>query len=165
MAACKVSLAFSLLTVAGARAELVSFEFPLDGAQETPPVDTPGFGLGRVVLDTDTRLVIIEGEFHDLESVAVASHLHGLAPPGQAGPAVITLTVDFATDGMFFGEGTVSQEFVDGLLAGMTYVNVHTLLHQGGEIRGQVVPAATMPAALVVLGARRRRDSTSESAT
>src|SRR5437588_4910463 len=31
-------------------------------------------------------------------------------------------------------------DFINALIAGNTYVNVHTTAHTGGEIRGQLVP-------------------------
>src|SRR4030095_9977728 len=39
-------------------------------------------------------------------------------------------------------------DFVERLLAGDVYANVHTLAHPNGEIRGQVIGAQTVPGVL-----------------
>ena len=41
--------------------------------------------------------------------------------------------------GTITGGGTLSPALVQAMLDGLTYVNLHTALRPGGEIRGQVV--------------------------
>ncbi len=42
---------------------------------------------------------------------------------------------------------------VTDLLAGLWYLNLHTTLHLGGEIRGQVLASVPEPTTLSLLGA------------
>jgi hypothetical protein len=55
--------------------------------------------------------------------------LFGLVPNGTLG-----------TSGSFSGQATVDQATADGIVAGLTYFNIHTPANGGGEIRGQVLP-------------------------
>ena len=69
-----------------------------------------------------------------------AAHLHGLAPAGATAGVLVPFDVTGGTTGSFSGMGILSEDNLAGLLAGQTYVNVHTLQNGPGEIRGQVVP-------------------------
>jgi hypothetical protein len=93
---------------------------------------------------------------HDLEDTLMA-HIH-LAPPGANGQIVVWLYPDApppqVIEGRFdgvLGKGTIRATDLVGPLQGMTlndlleamsqgntYVNVHTSLNPGGEIRGQI---------------------------
>lgn len=82
---------------------------------------------------------------------AFAAHIH-CAPPGINGPVGVTLfvgepstvngvLVQATVDGPDPGNACAWEELDDVLAAiasGNAYVNVHTLSHRGGEIRGQV---------------------------
>jgi hypothetical protein len=46
---------------------------------------------------------------------------------------------DPAKGGVIFGSVTFNPDSASNLLAGLTYVNIHTALNPGGEIRGQLV--------------------------
>jgi hypothetical protein len=69
--------------------------------------------------------------------------------------------MDLATDGTrFSGSGTLSAANMAGLLAGQTYLNVHTAANPGGEIRGQVPEPSSICLSmlgLICLSAFRRR--------
>ena len=52
----------------------------------------------------------------------------------------------------FGGDVNLAREAViDGLIEGFTYFNIHTALHQTGEIRGDIVRVVPAPAALLVV--------------
>ena len=70
----------------------------------------------------------------------VAAHLHGLAPPGAATGVIFGFDVTGGTAGTFTGVGILSDENLAGLIAGQTYINIHTQNNGPGEIRAQVVP-------------------------
>ncbi|WP_425400929.1 CHRD domain-containing protein [Aeoliella sp.] len=119
----------------------------LDGSQENPPVATPGTGLATAMLDTDTGIMSIEGTFSDLIGTTTLAHLHGIALPDQNAGVIFGLNIDVGvTSGSFSGtSGVLNQATMDGIIAGNSYINIHTSFRQGGEIRGQVTNGVQVP--------------------
>jgi hypothetical protein len=129
------------------------FRATLEGEQEVPPVDSDakGFAIFRLSNDgTELGYKVIVANIEDV----TAAHIH-LAPKGENGPIVVFLfNPEAPTDGRTNGvlakgtitsaelvgplEGATLSELVDEIEAGNTYVNVHTVEHPGGEIRGQI---------------------------
>lgn len=124
---------------AGASADVVEYTFTLTGCKENPPVLTTGHGTATVVLDTDTGEVTINGSYETMSSDVVAAHIHGLADADQNGGVVLGLQHDGGTEGTISGTGVLSDLHVQGMLDGLTYINVHTVNNGPGEIRGQIV--------------------------
>ena len=111
----------------------------LDGEQEVPAVDTRAEGLAALTLDEAGSLLSIHVNTNGL-SDATASHLHG-AFAGVNGGVEIGLTQDgSAPEHWFAEEQALSVAQLDAVLAGATYINVHSPAHPGGEVRGQVIP-------------------------
>lgn len=77
--------------------------------------------------------------FSHLSGPATAAHVH-VGPPGKAGPIAIPLCAPCKSPnkGSFTGPIGASIQLLDALLHGGAYVNVHTTLNPGGEIRGQI---------------------------
>lgn len=79
---------------------------------------------------------------HGLSGPATDMHFHEGAP-GVAGPPVIDVfdSIDLNRDGDVTAQDTVPVDaaFVDALLAGDIYLNIHTALNPTGEVRGQVL--------------------------
>lgn len=163
-------LALPLLACASsASAAVHTIHVDLNGAQERPtPVNTPGTGMAMVTFDDLTGAMTVNGTFQGLTANANNAHVHGYAPlgePGQAGtsgPPVIQLAWTPAMSGTISGSGTIPQDRIDDVLAGLTYINVHSVgQYAGGEIRGQIIVPEPASLALVGLPAlllmRRRR--------
>jgi hypothetical protein len=133
-----------------------TFSAELTGAQETPPVESPGRGLGTFALSADDSTLIVNVAFTGLDSVTTA-HIHK-GPPGVAGPIVIDLT-DSIKNGFISmraslnGRSEAPQALLDSLRKGSLYVNVHTKAHPNGEIRGQLLLDAPGTLAAVIGGA------------
>ena len=152
-----------LLTAGAAQGAIITYNFSLDGLQEVPPVATPATGSATVVLNDVTGAVTVSGTYTDLIGTVTASHIHAPAAPGVNAGVILALTVapPGGTSGTITGAGTLSPANVANMLAGLTYINVHSSFRPGGEIRGQVLPE---PASLVMLGLlalpmlRRRRE-------
>ena len=153
----------ALALTAASFGAVVTYNFGLDGLQETPPHATTGWGTATVTLDTVSGLLTWDVAYFDLIGTSTAAHFHGPAPPGE--PAGIR--VDMGGSGQFggnsgtlIGSTTISQAFVQEVLDGLWYINIHSTMWPGGEIRGQVVPAPgalAAGAAALLLAARRRR--------
>jgi len=82
--------------------------------------------------------------FSHLSGSATAAHLH-VGPPGKAGPVAIPLCGPCKSPdkGSFSGPIGGNAQLLGALLHGGAYVNVHTKLNPGGEIRGQLTATIT----------------------
>jgi hypothetical protein len=80
--------------------------------------------------------------FQGLTGKAAASHIH-LGARGRAGAVRVALCGPCRSGAR--GSATVNAKTVKALLAGSTYVNVHTARNPAGEIRGQVAKTAKPP--------------------
>ncbi len=131
----------------------IQFEVRLTGDQQVPPVTTAAFGFAEVQLSSDRNTLEFEVVVCNIANV-VASHIH-VGAAGTNGPIVIpffgspslpfsstngcnTLAEGTRTASDLMGSGTW-DDFVNALIAGNTYVNVHTTVNPHGEIRGQLV--------------------------
>lgn len=94
--------------------------------------------------------------FTDLTGVPSNMHIHGPAGPGtNAGVLVPLAPYNFAAadptkGGVIYGNILFPTNAVSNLLAGLTYINIHTATNPGGEIRGQLIPLVVSNAAPVV---------------
>lgn len=137
------------------------FKASLDGYAEVPAVSTTATGTARVLVQGDTLTYTLE--YAGLEGGVQQAHIHlgqsdvnggisaflctnlGNGPTGTQAcppaPATVSGTigpgdvVGPADQGIDAGE---IDELVRALEAGVTYVNVHSDLFPGGEIRGQL---------------------------
>jgi hypothetical protein len=168
-------VAFSALP-AVAKAVPVTLGATLSGANEVPPTPSLGTGFTTVTIDTATHLLTVNITFSGLTGLTTASHIHCCGPVGT-NQMVATQTPTFVgfplnvTAGTYSNTfnltlassynpafitahgGTVAQaeaDFTAGLLTGQTYLNIHTNIFPGGEIRGQLTTPE--PVTVVLLG-------------
>ncbi|MCA9837393.1 MAG: CHRD domain-containing protein [Trueperaceae bacterium] len=116
------------------------FEVMLSGSQEVPAVMGDAMGSATVTLMGSS--LSISGDFSGLSSPFTGAHLH-MAAAGENGDVVFPLSVTVAADGMsgiFSGDFSLSEEQVNAFKAGHLYVNVHSEMNKGGEIRVQLLP-------------------------
>ena len=124
-----------------AHAAPVSFTVPLTGAQQVPPVDTPGSGSADLTYDPGTKVVTWNITFTGLSSDATMAHFHGPAASGKNGPVKVWLSEKgAAVASPLKGQATLSSADAQEFVSGQMYINVHTKDHPAGEIRGQVQP-------------------------
>ncbi len=114
-------------------AEPIRYLFELDEAQEVPVTASVASGCAEIELSADGTELSVHIE-HDVRST-ISGHLH-FADPGVDGPiqfpfADPTTPVDEVWD--------IDTTNVKRLLNSDLYANIHSTLHPGGEIRGQVV--------------------------
>jgi hypothetical protein len=113
----------------------------LNGAEETPPNNSPAEGIGVLVLHLDDNsfngTVVTSGMREN------AAHIHE-APPGSAGPIVFPMVKEAGSVEWKF-RGTLTAAQVTTLAAGNFYFNVHSPTFPNGEIRGQIVQRTLTP--------------------
>ncbi len=130
-----------LVGVGPVDAVVVTYCANLDGLQEVPPNPSPGTGTGTFIIDTDANTLTFHVEFSGLIAPETASHIHGYCGPGVPCGVVFPLPLGSPKDGVWaYPEANEAS-----ILAGMTYVNVHSSSFPGGEIRGQIVDCTPTP--------------------
>jgi hypothetical protein len=118
------------------RGQIVPLNATIDGAQETPPVATPGNGWAVFSIDTSTNTLSYHIAFGGLVAGETAAHIHGSALHGVAAGVVFALPLGSPKVGAW----NYPEAMEAMILEGRTYVNIHSGAFPGGEIRGQVVP-------------------------
>lgn len=119
----------------------------LNQAQETPPTGSPATGSACLILDQTAHTITFNISYSGLLGVETAAHFHQ-APPGSAGGVIIGLPPGKPKIGTL--ATTPAQEAA--FLAGNVYINIHTTVFPGGEIRGQVLVGAVPPPVLFCFG-------------
>jgi hypothetical protein len=119
----------------------MSFQVPLTGAQQVPPVQTTGSGTANLTYDPASRVVTWSITYTGLSSPVTMAHFHGPAEPGKNASVLVWLSKQGSpVESPIKGEATLTPEQAQQFTAGEWYVNVHTRDHPAGEIRGQVTP-------------------------
>lgn len=145
--------AFVALAAAPASAQSYTLTASLNGANETPAaINTGAFGSATVIVDMTNRTVTYTVDVFNLPSGVSASHIHAGAA-GTSGPVVVNFAPPVPASNDFRFAGTVKDtEFIlrpdqgirspddmfQAILGGNSYVNVHSSVNGGGEIRGQL---------------------------
>jgi len=133
---CAAALAVSAcLAAPAAFAETVALKAELSGKNEVPPHDGPATGMAEATLDTETRLFTWTVTYSNLSGAPIGAHIHG---PVQAGNNAGIMIPFEKTESPIEGSMTLTEQQARDILAGLTYVNVHTQQHPGGELRGQL---------------------------
>ncbi len=167
-----------MLQAPAANATPMTFVGNLSGANEVPPIASPGTGLATIVLDPTAETIQINATFSGLTSNDTAAHIHccadlgtnaGVATTLPAFPlfplgvtsgnyvsAVFDLTQPLIYNPAFvtLEGGTIAQAeaaLIAGIEGGQAYFNIHTMNNPGGEIRSQLFPAPE-PTSLFLLG-------------
>jgi hypothetical protein len=107
----------------------------LSGAEEVPPVSTPGSGSGSFRVAEDGT---ITGSVTTKDVQGTMAHIHRGAK-GQNGPIIVPLDKNGDTYTVPGGR-KLTKEQLEDLKKGNLYVNVHTNANKGGEVRGQLQP-------------------------
>ncbi len=132
----KISAAALLLALGGA-ASAADVQVKLSGDQETPAVTTSASGSGTLSVGDDKS---ISGSIKTKDlSGATAAHIHKGAA-GDKGPPVVHLTKASDSEWTVPAGSKLSDEDYESFKAGKLYVNIHTAVNKGGEIRGQITP-------------------------
>lgn len=141
------------LTAVPASAQTFTLTATLNGANETPaPLNTGAFGNATVVVNMRARTVTWTVNVFNFPSGVTAAHIHAGAS-GTPGPTVVNFTVPTGASNDFSITGSAADttfnlrpdqgirsadDTFQAILGGNTYVNVHSAVNTGGEIRGQL---------------------------
>jgi hypothetical protein len=174
-------VAVGTVAAASAHAATISYDAALSGPSESPPNASLATGFVTVDVDTTANTMHVHVIFSGLLGTTTASHIHSAtAAPftGTAGVATtspsftgfplgvtsgtydntLDLTLASSYNSAFVtanGGTTASAEtaLLAGIAAGEAYLNIHTSVVPGGEIRGFLIPAPEpSTATLGVLG-------------
>jgi hypothetical protein len=109
------------------------------GANQVPPVSTPGSGTAEITINLGHDELCYHVTVSGLSSTVIASHIHQ-GPAGTNGSIVIPFP-NAPGSNNFEGCVTVSDTLLNEVRSAPSefYVNVHTTNHLGGEVRGQLV--------------------------
>ena len=129
------------LWAASASATMIQFvAASIDGAQETPPNGSVAMASGTFTMDTVANTLSVNVVITvPPPSGEILAHIHGFAPPGT--PAGILFGLPLGSPKITVWNFTEPDEA--GIIAGLTYVNIHSNAFPGGEIRGQIVRVPT----------------------
>jgi hypothetical protein len=149
-----------LLGTCALASEPIHISATLKGFDEVPSKSTTGQGTFRATIDETAQTITFTLTFSGLSGPPIASHIHfaqkdvngGIqvffcdgaghtaCPTGTSGTITGTVTAaDVIATAPDQGiEAGQFDKLVHAILAGKTYVNIHTVQFPGGEIRGQI---------------------------
>lgn len=138
-------LAAALLTPTAAQAVVHNLIANINDAQETtcPAVVSASLGTVTATLDDVTNLFSYTVQFGQnaplyndgaLNGTQTVGHFHGPAAPGATASPQVTI----ANGSPVSATNTLTAAQETQVLAGLWYVNIHSTLCPGGEIRGQL---------------------------
>ena len=121
----------------------------MTGAQENNPANvSTALGNLDVYYAKNSKILSYKFTWQGLTDTIIGIHIHGLAPVGfNTGIVQNILILNTKNEALFpYRGGSYSGTFnVDGvvvkeenLLNGLYYLNIHTKIYPGGEIRGQI---------------------------
>jgi CHRD domain-containing protein len=171
------ALALLVFFATSAAATPILFVASLSGPGESPPNGSPGTGAAAVTIDPAVHTLHVQVSFADLLGATTASHIHCCVEPPLAAPVATTVptfpdfplgvmsgTYDHTFDTLLASSynpsfvassgGTVASAeaaLFTAMIAGETYLNIHTTVDPGGEIRGFLVAAAPEPGTLALI--------------
>lgn len=121
-------------------ANVLRSDLTLTGLQVVPPLtNTVGTAMVTVTLDKTTGNIMVTGKFSGLSSPATAAHIHGPSDTDTVGPVLIPLTITPDTNGTLTGSASMNPTDMNAMLDSLTYVDIHTMYFDQGEIRAQIV--------------------------
>jgi len=152
-----VVVALCAAPAAWAQNSAKSIKATLSGGNEVPAVSSTGTGEIRITVAADEQSFSYDLTYSGLEGTALFAHIHlgqegvnggvivflcgGGGKPVCPASGTVTGTVVAADVIGPVGQGIAAGELAEALAAmraGLTYANVHTTKHPGGEIRGQL---------------------------
>lgn len=116
---------------------VTTFNATLNGGSEAPtPTASTATGTAVLKFDTTTKIFTVTVTYSGLTGPATSGHVHKGAV-GVAGPPVFAFTS--LTSPITYTSPALNSGQEADLNANLYYVNIHSTLYPGGEIRGQLI--------------------------
>lgn len=137
----------------GVFAAVIPLEAVIDGAQANAGAGTgsTATGFASMTLDDTSNLFSWNIQWSGLLGTITVAHFHGPAGPGMNAGVQVNFSAISGSTSPSIGSTTISPGQDADLLAGLWYINIHSTLYAGGEIRGQV-NAVPEPGTFMLLG-------------
>ena len=142
-----------ILQTPAANAIPMTFVGNLSGANEVPPVNSPGTGLATIILDPTAQTLQVNATFSGLTSTDTMAHIHCCAPLGTNAGVATTVpafpgfplgvtsgtyssVVFDLTQPLIYNPAFVTMQgglpqaeaaLINGIENGLTYFNIHTV--------------------------------------
>lgn len=111
----------------------------LSGAQEVPANASPGKGYARIFINPTALTVTYTVVYNGLQGNQTLWHIHAPSSRTATGPVIIDFgAAAGGTSGSVTGTAPITLTQINHIRAGNAYVNVHSSMFGGGEIRGQL---------------------------
>ncbi len=108
----------------------------INSGQEVPPNSSNSFGNAHLIFDKTTDMLCFSISYSALTGAESAAHFHGPASAGSNAGVQFGLPPGSPKNGCV--EPLSNQQRKD-LEKGLFYINIHSNMWPGGEIRGQVL--------------------------
>lgn len=125
-----------------------------EATQTTNGVNTGAFGSATVIVDLGARTITYEVRVFNLPSGVTAAHIH-VGSALTNGPVIVNFAPPVPASNDFAFSGVVQEaeivlrpdqgirsplDALQAIMNGNAYVNVHSQVNPGGEVRGQLAP-------------------------
>jgi CHRD domain len=141
-----MAAALAAVTAPASAATFV-FTGTLSGANEVPANSSTATGTFTATLDDVANSISVAITFAGLSANASAGHIHCCAAVTANAPVIVGFAgFPGATSGTYSNSFTgISVTNVNGIKAGLSYINIHSQQFPGGEIRGQLAAVSAVP--------------------
>ena len=117
------------------KSDKIAMKAKLAGRNEVPIVRTSSKGEGKFWVDTQNNTLYYDISYRRLSSDETGAHIHGFALPGVEADVLHPLPLGESKTGSW----NYTEDMEEKILEGQTYVNIHSEMFPGGEIRGQIL--------------------------
>jgi len=106
-------------------------------SNEVPARVSDGYGSALGYYNTQTKVLTLRISYNNLRAPLTAWHIHK-APAGVNGPVIHNFGVPAPSE-FYYISAPLTADQENDLVTANYYVNLHSTLYPGGEIRGQLL--------------------------